>query len=183
MFRVARGDRAERPAHAAAEDRKHAPEVEAALRKVLPWGREPDDAGKAKEQRGGGAGRGAETAGPRPFGEDEAERAHADEQGGEAGRDELLSPDDTAVTAEQEEGADHGVGAPLVRGGRGCAAEFQEGEEQAAGDEETGSRHEKGRHRLHGDADTEVGAAPDEIDGAERESDGGAGRRGVQGGN
>jgi len=90
----------------------------------------------------------------------------------------LLGPHDGTVATEEEEGADEGVDAPLAGGGPRDAAEFEEREEQRAGDEEARRGYEEGRHRFDGDADAEIGAAPDEVDRGEGGDDGGARRCG-----
>ena len=93
----------------------------------------------------------------------------------------MLGPDDGTVAAEEEERADDGVDAPLVGGGPGGAAEFEEGEKDRARDEEARGGHQEWRHRFDGDADAEVGAAPNEVDRGESEDESGAGGSGGHG--
>ena len=104
--------------------------------------------------------------------------ANPDEQRGDARRDRELGPDDESVAAEQEEGADHRVGPPLARRRPGRAAPPENSKEDRAGEQETSAGHQEWRHRLDGDADAEIGATPDQIDGGKGEDQRGARRRG-----
>ena len=168
-LRVTRVQRADRPGQRAEDEHERGPASRPA---PAARGDEQADAGKADEQpEHDGAGE------PLPV-EGTVEQRHPQRNGGDdqrrgAGVQRLLGPADGGVADDEHRRRDQERRQPLARGRavRALTASDRPGVQQAAGDEEASRRHQEGRNRPDREIDPEVGRAPDDVDGGERQPD------------
>ena len=80
-----------------------------------------------------------------------------------------LRPRHEPVAAQEQHRADRGRGPPVTPVGLRCSPRAQEEIEEEARDQVTRAGHEEAGKRLDGEADREVGRAPEDIDSGEGE--------------
>ena len=99
-----------------------------------------------------------------PIDEDHPQRRRPDDEGRHAGNDALLSPHHAAVAAQEEKEPDDGGRAPVDQARRRVPAQAAPDVEDRPGEEEAEACHQEGRHGLDGEANGQVGGAPDDVD-------------------
>ena len=103
------------------------------------------------------------------------ERHGGHDQRRDPGVDVLLGPHDPAVAAEEQCPPDDGRGPPLPPGRpfvHGVASPQRPAIEDGAREDEPDAGHEERRHGPDRDSDGQVGRAPDDVQGEQREPDG-----------
>ncbi len=127
--------------------------------------REQGNATNAEGDAGEDADGEALVTGDEPFCEEDPDRHGRDDDGGKAGVEALLGPEEAAVIDGEHDEAKLGGVAPVGGGGCGGALGAADGEEQEAAEQEAQGGSGEGRRDQHDGPHGQVGATPEQIDG------------------
>src|SRR5258708_3378877 len=126
------------------------------------------DAGKAEDEADKNTRAGPDAAGAEPIKDHHPERDRSNKERGNARGDASFGPGERAVAAEQQEKRGDDCGAPLRERRLFFAYLAEEWIENQTDGDMPDSRENKRRNRFDADSNEEIGRAPENVDGGER---------------